>query len=251
MNREMSDKLSGEFCRVKRMMSCELFEGLCCAELKKEMLLCMDQNQIKKWLSKPEYRNERIDILIYFGIDRIYENEDDRKEDVKKIFDAIGDDQKRDLLNDLFDKKNGFDTSKFEKVMNVLKEVVDDNQKIETILEGIFKPYGTFDMKVVISIFVSINDANQCKKLFNKMQKILEKHLKMIRSNNITNDITNDTLNKMNELDIVYEIVDRICIFCKVDHINDMIPNMNEDEIITVLNKIKMIRIEDLDVLMD
>ncbi|KAM0672259.1 hypothetical protein OCOL_000475 [Ordospora colligata] len=114
------------------------------------MLLYIFENEIKKWLGEPEYKNEIIDILIYFGIDRIYENEDERRRDVKMIFYELEDGQKRDFLNDFFDKKKGFDTSKFEKVMNVLKEVVENDEEFEKILEGIFKPYGTFDMKVVL-----------------------------------------------------------------------------------------------------
>ncbi|KAH9411233.1 hypothetical protein HK407_06g10610, partial [Ordospora pajunii] len=95
-----------------------------------DLLLSMSDQEIKMVL-KQLGRKHEIDVLIYFNAHK--------KDDVKRIFNAIEDKRRKELLNDTIDDGiiydlNVLDISMFIKLMNALKEASVDLKEIAYML---------------------------------------------------------------------------------------------------------------------
>ncbi|TBU18643.1 hypothetical protein CWI42_051260 [Ordospora colligata] len=247
----------------------------------------------------------RTDILIYVIYYYYYTIKEKEKNDTKKIFYAVEDDQIKELLKDRSINKDGcaIDTDECIKLMKMLKESSVGLDKIARMLVGIESKDSTYnlitlmgihtgygyvgdvllsikdkdresgkngkngnsrddkdiefkkmickikesDMILITKILFGIKDVDKLREFIYRMPKEIEGQKVMKKLEEISIDDVNDGYG--NPWCIGYEMIAGLCVFFNPYVIGEMIPDMNEDEIITVLNKIKMISIEDLDML--
>ncbi|KAH9412110.1 hypothetical protein HK407_01g00010 [Ordospora pajunii] len=164
------------------------------------LLLSMSDEEIKMVLKQLGHKHE-IDALIYVGINKRYENADERNDDVKRIFDAIEDKQRNELLNDAF--KNSFDRNRLDKLLAMLKDASVEYKKIAYMLLGvedkiivmntigrIVSSYGKY--RYVTNILLSIDDDND---LGNMISKLKDKPELFVSILNGADDV--DKLNRL------------------------------------------------------
>jgi hypothetical protein len=107
-----------------------------------ELLLNMSMSDDERNLVLKQLgRRHEIDALIYVGTKKGYENAKKRKDDVRRIFSAIDDERRKELLNDIIiDEKEGvpyYATDTFNELMKVLKEASIEHNEIAHMLLGV------------------------------------------------------------------------------------------------------------------
>ncbi|KAH9410538.1 hypothetical protein HK407_12g16670 [Ordospora pajunii] len=100
-----------------------------------DLLLDMSDEERKLVLKQLGHKHE-IDALIYVGTKKVYNNAKKRKDDVKRIFDAIDDERRKELLNDTI-YEDVLSSYKFKNLMKVLKEASVEYKKIADMLLGV------------------------------------------------------------------------------------------------------------------
>jgi len=117
-----------------------------------DLLLDMSDDEIKKVLSQLGHKHE-INALIYVGTKKNYENAEQKKNDVRRIFDAIENKRRNRLLNDISTKESWLHhgISIFTELMDVLKEASVEYKEIADMLLRVEHNRQVKDMICLIS----------------------------------------------------------------------------------------------------
>ncbi|KAH9410741.1 hypothetical protein HK407_12g18730 [Ordospora pajunii] len=148
------------------------------------LLLPMSDDERNKVLKQLGHKHE-IDALIYVGTKNNYriKVKEGRMKDVRMIFDAIEDERRKELLNDIINEKEGlpyYNTDTFNKLMDVLKEASVEYKEVAYMLLGIKYKNWVTDMitristehgdKYVADILLSIHNYNDLKSVISDIK---------------------------------------------------------------------------------